>query len=136
MKIKLPAEADIGFQMAPMIDIVFLLIIFFMIAARQSQAERQEINVPVASNAAVAKEPADRGTITIGANGEIFVGAYPATLEETAERIRLSAKENPRFKALLRVDRNTHHKAVRDVLKACADAGVVDVIFTAFQSEE
>ena len=43
MKISLPNEAEPGFQMAPMIDITFLLIIFFMLVAQQTQNQFKQI---------------------------------------------------------------------------------------------
>ena len=136
MKIKPAPEDNIGFQMAPMIDIVFLLIIFFMLAAKQSQAQFKKINAPVAEESKVSQNRGDRGTITINADEVVFLGAAPGTLEEITELVQERVTENPKFKVVLRVDKNVEHKVVRDVLKACADGGALDVIFAAYQTEK
>ena len=136
MKISLPPEDRVGFQMAPMIDIVFLLIIFFMVVAQQSRAQFKPINVPVAENSKVAQEPTERATITLTDADELLWGAEPATLKEVTERTRERVAENERFKIFLRADKAIHFKRVREVMQACAEGGVIDIIFSVHQSDK
>jgi biopolymer transport protein ExbD len=58
-------EADDSTPMAPMVDMVFLLLIFFMVASHLNQLEKVEIEVPQAAHAAVPEQLNDRRTITI-----------------------------------------------------------------------
>ncbi|MCB1070374.1 MAG: biopolymer transporter ExbD [Kiritimatiellae bacterium] len=136
MKISLPNEAEPGFQMAPMIDITFLLIIFFMLVAQQTQNQFKQIENPIAENSVIAQERGDRAVVTIGADEDVYLGAYPATLDDIKDMIRKRVALNPLFKMQLRIDARVRHEKVREVLGACAEAGVLDVIFSTYQSDK
>jgi biopolymer transport protein ExbD len=148
MKIQLPAtsSSDEEFQMAPMIDMVFLLLIFFMVSSKLQQAEFLPIQVPVAKNSEVPKDLGDRRTLTIlpGGNGQepsVVLGLIPQkdmedlTKHLTADIEKLSKTKRANLRVYLRADANVKHKIVRDVMKACADAGVPNVVFAALQTE-
>ncbi len=121
--------------MAPMIDITFLLLIFFMLVAKQASSQFKEITPPVADHGMVAKEIGDRGVITIDINETLYMGAYPAELADVTAMVKKRVEENPKFKVQLRIDAQVKHKDVRDVLKACAEGGALDIIFSTFQSD-
>ena len=135
MDIKLPPDSEIGFQMAPMIDITFLLLIFFMLVAKQTQSQFKAIENPVAEHATIAQQVSDRGIITIDVDETIYMGAYPATLEEITEMVKERIEKNPKFQVQLRIDARVRHEEVRNILKACADGGALDIIFSTYQSE-
>lgn len=135
MKIQMPDDPPAGFQMAPMIDVVFLLIIFFMVAADMSQQERVPVEIPLASHSVRPDDPSGRGTVTIKANGDVFAGTRPVTVEQLGDLTRLRLKENPGFKLFLRADKTTPHEHVREVMRAVAEAGVADIIFSTHASE-
>lgn len=135
MKIALPNDTEPGFQMAPMIDITFLLIIFFMLVARQTQSQFKEIDNPVAEHSVIAQERGDRGVITVGADDTLYLGAYPATLDEVGDMIRDRVALNPEFRVQLRVDARVRHARTREVLAACAEAGALDILFSTYQSD-
>ncbi len=144
MKIKIPTgggpEEEV--QMAPMIDMVFLLLIFFMVASHLNQMDRVNIRIPVAKHAAVPEDLSDRRTISITAADParnlpetIYVGTTPRKLEEIELIIKNDLQRNPNIKVYLRADRGVKHKAVQDVMKVCASAGVLDIIFATLQTE-
>ena len=135
MKIKLPADDELGFQMAPMIDITFLLLIFFMLVAKQAQSQFIEIENAVAEHSTIAKEMGDRGVVTINVDEEVYLGAYPAELEDLTEMVKNRIEDNPKFKVQLRIDARVRHEKVRAVLKACAEGGALDIIFSTYQSD-
>lgn len=121
--------------MAPMIDVVFLLIIFFMVAADMNQQERVPVQIPMASHSVRPDDPSGRGTVTVKANGDVFAGSQPVTLDQLSDLARLRLKENPNFKLFLRADRSTPHEHIRDVMRTAAEAGVVDIIFATHASD-
>jgi biopolymer transport protein ExbD len=136
MKFKLPTSGpEEEVQMAPMIDMVFLLLIFFMVAAHFNVLERVEIKPPVAKHAAIPEDPKDRRTISIKEDGTIYVGMEPRELEEVQPIVERVLEQVPHLKIFLRADRNVPHKRVREVMKACAEAGVVEIIFATYESE-
>ncbi len=136
MKMELPADEDVGFQMAPMIDAVFLLIIFFISASYINDRDRIQVDIPVADNSVVAREPGSRAVINIREDGTIYAGAQPVAMAELPDLLITLREENPSTKVLIRADRQVHHKSVRQVLKASADAGIFDVVFATYQSDK
>ena len=69
-------ERHIGFQMAPMIDIIFLLLVFFIASAVYSQWERKlEITVPTARSSQDAPRFLGEAIINIDADGLIYLNS-------------------------------------------------------------
>lgn len=143
MKFKIPMEGgDDDINMAPMIDMVFLLLIFFMVASHLTSLERVPVKLPVADKATVPEEARDRQLVTLLARGEganeaaIFMNLQEITLEEFAVAVREQYEADENVKIYLRADRAVKHRHVKAVMQACADAGVLDIIFGAFESGE
>ncbi len=120
-------------DMAPMIDMVFLLLVFFMVASHLNQLDKVDIDVPIAKNAAVPKELADRRTITVKKDGVIYVGNVPRKLNEVGPIIKKTRQTIPGLKIYLRGDAQVEHKHIRDVMKACAENGAAEIIFGTFE---
>jgi biopolymer transport protein ExbD len=136
MKLNCSGMEDVGFQMAPMIDIVFQLMIFFMCASHLHQTlDSPKIEVPVATNASIPEELVDRRYITIMEDGTVKLGGDTATIPQVKQEIEKARKTVPDIKIFLRADRRLKHKKVREVMQACADAGASEIIFAAYQSE-
>lgn len=135
MKFRIPWEDNVGFQMAPLIDIVFLLNIFFMVVANVNQQARKPIDVPVASESTRPDDASGRGLITVTKDGKIFAGLQEVSTEELTRLVTERVRHNERFRIFLRADRNVKHKHVREVVKACAAGGVADIIFGVAESE-
>ena len=72
-------ETEMEMDMTPMIDVVFLLIIFFMIITDLTQKDLEELELPVAVQAVKDKPDPDRvrPILNIGWDGEIIVRAVP-----------------------------------------------------------
>ncbi len=136
MKTLMPEDEAAAFQMAPMIDVVFLLIIFFMVAANMKQNVIVKIDVPVAAQAEMPKNPGNRGTLTVDAEGNLFAGSIPMDVENLEGHLKEISEEVPGFRVVLRGDQNAPHRVIREVLKRCAAAGVDDIIFAAYQSDK
>jgi len=147
MKFKVPLEgSDEEINMAPMIDMVFLLLIFFMVASHLTTLERVPVQLPVAERAKVPKETRNRQLITIrsvmpdgdidktGENVEIFFGMHKKTIEEIEPLLAKMYEENEDLQVYLRADRYVKHKHVKAIMNACAQAGISDIIFGTFES--
>lgn len=137
MKFKAPPinPIDEEFNIAPMIDIVFQLLLFFMVASHLNQMEKVPIAVPPASRSVVAKEFEDRRVITIRQDGTIYLGSYVHPLADVKPLIEKERQTVPGLKIFLRADRNAPHKHVRQVMKACAEAGAAEIIFATYEKE-
>ena len=129
MKTWKPAENDGAFELTPMIDVVFLLITFFMTVTSFASAELIQVAMPIAPEAKVPEEVGDRQFISVSENGTYFLGAFKSDLEHIKTSLQArNAKEG--FKgAYIRADARTPHKHVSELMKTCADAGVYNILF-------
>ena len=127
---RMPDEKDdTKLQMSPLIDMVFLLIIFFMTASHMSSSKNMDLDIPSASNGNVPKERPDRWTVNVLADGTVYSGQTPVTLDELRQLVASRVQADPETKVYLRADKVTPHKIVRQVMNAMAEAGVGDFIF-------
>lgn len=133
--------------MTPMIDCVFLLLIFFMCAATMSKVDlTPEVRLPVAPRAAVPEDLRGRGVINILPVGTMSSAGliteerpflvYNELLDDAGLQKAIEARRRtePELRVYMRVDRNTSFALVRRAIRACAAAGVFDIIFATFQS--
>lgn len=129
MKTWSPTEVDPEFELTPMIDVVFLLIAFFMTLISFISAELIDLELPEAEQASVPKEPGDRQYISIDAAGDVYLGATPVTYEDLPAYLANMRAELPGLKVFLRADSVTPHRHVNRVMGACAEAGIYNLIF-------
>ncbi len=135
-------------DMTPMIDMVFLLLVFFMCAATMSKVDfTPEIKLPVAPKAQVPEDLRNRGTINILPVGFVTPGGETVSEEKPfmifgrlvddrglQTEIGEVRKKTPELRVYMRIDRNSEFKLVRRGIKACAEAGVFDIVFASYQS--
>mgnify|MGYP000125949560 CR=1 FL=1 len=124
-----------GFDLTPMIDVVFLLIVFFMTVASMLTAEKVRMNLAVAEESAIPKEIKDRFTFSITENGRFYAGAQEVTLETLGDKLSKLVAIHQQFKVVIRVDRQTEHQHVNKLLELCARNGITDIIFATYQSD-
>lgn len=136
MKFWTPSEEDEDIDLTPMIDIVFLLIVFFMTVASMITAEKHPIDMPVSLNSVLPEDFGERSTITIKRDGSLYAGVSQVTLEELPEILVRESKRRANLKVYLRADRGTEHQFVSEVMQACAAAGLSNVVFAAYQSDK
>ena len=116
-------------MMAPMIDMVFLLIIFFMVASHLSSSKNVDLQIPEAKKGVIPKERPNRWTINIRQDGSMFSGQQEVTLDELKQQTTARLQADPEVKVYLRADKEAPHKYVKAVMNAMAAAGVGDFIF-------
>ena len=135
MKIARPdIDDDGGFDLTPMIDVVFLLIAFFMVVASMVTDELFKIEMPLAETATVPEDRSNRQNITVSAGGKIFYGAKELSSPDDIVPILSSFRQsNAQIKVYLRADAGAEHRHVQAVMAACAASGVLDVIFSTNQ---
>ena len=114
-------------SMTPMIDVVFLLLIFFLVASRLSQEDRElDIPLPSASNAMpMIAEPKEL-VVNVDQRGQIYVNNQRLELEQFEKMIAKQATDNPIGQAvIIRADRRVPLQSPIDVMNACKQHGVV-----------
>ncbi|MDO4574011.1 MAG: biopolymer transporter ExbD [Planctomycetia bacterium] len=123
---------SIGFNMTPMIDVVFLLIIFFLVASHFS---RQEASVEVALPKAEHGEPAQdddtpRLTLSLPEEGKMFIGSREIRPNELPAL--LASEKNRAGRGLqlrIRGDKKIPYRVIQPILIDAAKAGVYDIQF-------
>ncbi len=135
MKAWAPADDDAKFELTPMIDVVFLLIAFFMTVTTFSSAELVKIEMPKAGEAKVPENNSGRQFVSIDKFGNYFLGSRPSDLETIKAAVSKRVEEGgDNFRGVyLRADMETPHKYVSDVMKACAEVGSYNIIFGTLQ---
>src|SRR5690242_14491753 len=139
-------DAELGFQIAPMIDVVFVIMLFFMVMAGSVKTER-ELNSQLPGNAETsgATEFVDEQVITITEAGEISLNDEPLSpagdvvmqrLKDTLTRLK-QAGDQAKSPTLVTVvsEANAKYSRTIDVLDALAVAGINQVTFTVNEEE-
>ena len=127
-------------QMGPMIDMVFLLLVFFMVTAKPLKPEADiNIGLPGAAAQEAPLELPDEQRIEIRADGSVVLNeqtlAAPndrsmETLHRTLHRLSESSKlAQTNLLVTLVPDDASKHQRIVDVLDACAAAGITGVTF-------
>jgi len=136
MKMPLDTSEEAKFAMAPMIDMVFLLLVFFMCASRLSQLQTVELEIPDATKAVVPKERPDRVVVNVTSAGDVLVGMQAvADDNELRDVIKQYKESTPDIKVYLRADKDSEHKHVRKIMAVMGELGIDDFIFGAFKTE-
>ena len=137
-------EEDPEFQIAPMIDILLVLLVFFMsIATEQVMQVNKEVILPMAKE---AKEPPpeERGkselmlNLTwsdIGNTGSIIVDDKTVDASVLQELIRKKKEINKDLRVVIRADKRAKYAYVRSIMVAMGAAGVPNVTFSAVDKE-
>ena len=128
MRVRMEEEEPVEVQMAPLIDCVFLLLIFFLVATTLKKVEKElPLQLPV-SAAAVGMQ-AQEGMLIIGVdqNGRTYLGANAVTTGMLHDRLRQAAQSNPAQRVRVDADRNTPFQHVVKVLDLCQFEGLRNV---------
>ena len=133
------SSAGSDLNMTPMIDVVFQLIIFFVVTLKMTQDENQDIELEDGKNGPIVKEmPPQTMIIEVARNGRISI--HNATITERKLRELLQARvnrfRNASFPVLIRADYRTKHRDVKRVMDACTGSGIWKLSFVAIQEHK
>jgi biopolymer transport protein ExbD len=125
-------------DMSPMIDLVFLILIFFMIASTAIRYKQDEnVKIPVADKAAVPEMIEGRVLFNIYEDGTTYdEDSKPVSLEEIEFIMSRAKSSNPNTRLHLRADKNTRHEMVKKVIQASSRGGVNQVIFSTYVTDK
>jgi len=122
------------FPMTPMIDMVFLLLVFFMTVSTLAESGRKlKLDLAESSQSQIAEDLSDRGVIGLDAAGVIYLAEQPHSLAQVQAVIKHSLAQNPQLKIQLRADAQTPYQSIKVLLRACAEVGAQEVIYSTYQ---
>ena len=112
-------------NLTPMIDVVFLLIIFFLVGSTFSEAERQfDVQVPAVSAAKPLTAPPDQLVININRDGRIALGNKSVTLDQLTTELNQARERFADQAVVIRGDGEGKYQWVANVLSACHKAQI------------
>ena len=119
------AEEDNEINLTPMLDVVFIMLIFFIVTASFIKEAGIDVNRPDTFTAERQEDAAI--LIAISANDEIWIDrreVEPRGLREAIEKLHL---ENPRGSIVIQADENSTHEKLVAVMEAAKQVGVTNV---------
>ena len=112
-------------SMTPLIDVVFLLLIFFLVASRLSQEDRElDIPLPSAANAMPMTVEPQELIVNIDQDGAIVVNSQTYDAEKFERMLAQTIADNPLGQSvLIRADRRVPLQTPVDVMDICLQSG-------------
>lgn len=126
MRIDLQEEDNIEVQMAPLIDCVFLLLIFFLVATTLKKINKElPIDLPRADAAIEVREEPDTLVLGVDRVGNLYVNSQPATVTMLFENVRDAKLRNRPVR--LDADKDTRYERILEVIEMCRVEGINNV---------
>jgi len=115
----------VSIELTPLVDMVFLLLIFFLVATTFHQTEREmQIALPFASSATPISMSLREIIINVDREGQIILAGQVTEAEDLQRLIGEAVEANPEQKVTLRGDRGTAYVNIVRVLDICKSAGI------------
>jgi biopolymer transport protein ExbD len=126
------SDGEFGFQIAPMLDILFVLLLFFMVSAG-AQKHEASLTTQLPGKGG----PQGNVPVQIGIDADGQVNIYGAAIDDPADstlpalkaRLESVVKDHADQPVVITPTRSTKHQRVVDVLNACAGAHVKNLAF-------
>jgi len=118
---------EVSLDMTPLIDVVFLLLIFFMLTASFTQAQRLKVELPKAEQGESAQDQSKEWVIEIDAQGNYALNGEALAGEQLTVRLRELPDRSEDTAIQIRADGKTEHQAVVKALDAARAAGLTHI---------
>ncbi len=127
MPAKIKKGTSGSIDMTPMIDVVFQLMIFFLVATKLDEAEREfPVALPTATEAKPFTSKPQELFINIERTGRYFVAGRFLSIEELERVIRQAAANNPTQTVRIRADQESQTKFLVAAINTIIKAGIRD----------
>ncbi len=126
----------LGFQLAPLVDILLVLLLYFILTWNFALTESQlDISVPSAREGREAQRAIGQMIINVDAQGEILVNRRRLTGEELLDILKQLSNAFPDQPVVLRGDREASYSHIVRVLDICREANIWNVAFATARPE-
>ena len=128
MPIKTHQDEKPTLNMTPMIDILFLLIIFFMVGTKFTEIERKiDLEVPEVSDTQTPETPPQHKIINVFRDGSVTLDEEQMDLKQLESRLASLRQQSSSLSVIIRGDAEGAFQNVASVLSVCRQAGVSDL---------
>ncbi|HSZ26594.1 MAG TPA: biopolymer transporter ExbD [Chthoniobacterales bacterium] len=122
--------AILGFLIAPMVDILLVILVFFIVTWNFALSENElDVRVPTATKANETQPYVGQVVINIKADGTVIVNRQPKSSQELLELLKKLSQLYPDQAVIVRGDQGVEYKHIVDVLDICRQADIWNVAF-------
>ena len=119
-----------GIQLAPLVDVLLLLLIFFLMTWSAARNENElDVKVPKASAAKEKTAPIGDVVVNVKADGNVVVNRRTLAAAELNELLKNLVQLNPEQAVVIRGDEAGAYKNIVGILNICTEAGITNVAF-------
>jgi biopolymer transport protein ExbD len=119
-----------GIQLAPLVDVLLLLLIFFLLTWNAARNENElDVKVPKASAAKEKSAPVGDVVVNVKADGKVVVNRRTLSTTELTDLLKSLVALNSEQAVIVRGDEAGAYKNIIGVLNICTDAGITNVAF-------
>jgi biopolymer transport protein ExbD len=124
-------EPVAAINVTSLIDIMFCLLIGFMVATPLMHQEQVKIDIPHAPGEQITEEEFELSVISVDAKGRVFIGSLPLDADKSRWTEQLAANQKIKDDgiAFIQGDRSVPFEVILDVMVALQEAGVPEVGF-------
>lgn len=127
----------LGFLIAPMVDILMVLLVFFIVTWNFALSENElDVRVPTAAKANEPQPYVGQVVINVKANGTIVVNRQQKSAAELLEQLKKLAQLYPDQAVIVRGDEAVDYKHIVEVLDICRQADIWNVAFATGKPEQ
>ena len=119
-----------GFQIAPMVDILLVLLVFFIVTWNFALSENElDVKIPTATEGKEIDAYVGQVVVNVRSNGALVFNRKPISAQELEQKLRSLAELTPNQAVILRGDEQTSYRHIVDVLDLCRKANIWNVAF-------
>jgi biopolymer transport protein ExbD len=127
----------IGFMIAPMVDILLVILCFFIVTWNFALAENElDVRVPSATQANQPQPYVGQVVINVKSDGTVIVNHQPKTSAELLDQLKKLSQLYPDQAVIVRGDEAVDYKHIVEVLDICRQADIWNVAFATGKPEE
>ena len=128
MRLRVEEEEEAEVQMAPLIDCVFLLLIFFLVGATLKKALKEvDIDLPVSQAAVKAKSAHETLVVEVTKDGHVYLDGHQASTRDLHKKLRRAAVERPGRSVRIDGDRRCPLLFLARLVDMCQFEGLNDI---------
>jgi biopolymer transport protein ExbD len=138
MNLRPQRREDVDLNITPLIDVVFLLLIFFMVSTTFQRESEINITLPEASEEYTEPRP-DAVEISVDAQGQVWVNnvrLINSSVGAIREALRDAARDSDNPPVVINADAQATHQVIVRVMDAARQLGLVRITFATQKAEE
>lgn len=129
MQFSRPTQPSAAINIAPLVDVVFLLVIFFAVSTTFLETAGLRLELP--SSTSTAPKESQELTVLLGEDGTLSFDGETLDHETLGLRLQAALEGNERKLVVLRADRSARHGEVVRLIDLIRDAGAEDLTLDA-----